>query len=80
MPIPLSPDYDAAALRAAASGSKDANQTRRLFTLAAIYDGATRTEAVMIGGVTVRIVRDWMATLNAHGPAGLTVKATGQAK
>ena len=39
MPLPLSPDYDAAGLRAAARASKDANQTRRLLTLAAIYDG-----------------------------------------
>ena len=71
MPIPLSPDYDAAGLRAVARGSKDANQTRRLLALAAVYDGATRTEAAVIGGVTVQIVRDWVAKLNAHGPAGL---------
>jgi len=25
----------------------------------------------MIGGVTVQIVRDWVAKLNAYGPAGL---------
>jgi hypothetical protein len=59
MPIPLSADYDAARLRSAARESKDAGQTRRLLTLAAIYDGATRTEAAAIGGVTVQIVRDW---------------------
>ena len=71
MPIPLAADYDAARLRVAARGSKDANQTRRLLTLAAIYDGATRTEAAVIGGVIVQIVRDWVVKLNAHGPAGL---------
>ena len=71
MPIPLSADYDAARLRAAARGSTDANQTRRLLTLAAIYDGATRTEAAAIGGVTVQIVRDWVVKLNTDGPAGL---------
>ena len=59
MPIPLTADYDAARLRVAARGSKDANQTRRLLTLAAIYDSATRTAAAVIGGVTVQIVRDW---------------------
>ena len=71
MPIPLTADYDAAGLRAAARASKDANQTRRLLTLAAIYDGATRTEGAAIGGVTVQIVRDWVVRLNTHGPEGL---------
>ena len=71
MPLPLSPDYDAASLRAVARCSRDANQTRRLLTLAAIYDGSTRTQAAVIGGVTVQIVRDWVTKLNVHGPAGL---------
>ena len=44
----------------AARESKDAEQTRRLLALAAIYDGATRTEAAAIGGVTLQIVRDWV--------------------
>ena len=42
-----------------------------LLALAAIYDGATRTEAARIGGVTVQIVRDWVVKFNAHGPEGL---------
>jgi len=71
MPIPLTTKYDAARLRAAARASKDAGQTRRLLALAAIYEGATRTEAATIGGVTLQIVRDWVLKLNAHGPAGL---------
>ena len=62
---------EAARLRAAARGSTDANQTRRLLTLVSIYDGATRTEAAAIGGVTVQIVRDWVVKLNTDGPAGL---------
>jgi transposase len=71
MPIPLRGDFDASVLRAAARGSKDAGQTRRLLTLAAIYDGATRTEAAAIGGVTLQIIRDWVLKLNALGPEGL---------
>ena len=71
MPIPLSPAYDASSLRAAARTSKDAGQTRRLLALAAIYDGATRTEAAAIGNVTLQIVRDWVLKLNARGPDGL---------
>ena len=44
---------------------------RRLLALAAVYDGATRTAAAEIGGVTLQIVRDWVLKFNAHGPAGL---------
>ena len=71
MPIPLRADFDAARLRGAARESKDAGQTRRLLALAAIYDGASRSEAAGIGGVTLQIVRDWVLKLNAHGPDGL---------
>jgi transposase len=79
MPIPLRADYDARLLRMAARESKDAGQTRRLLALAAIYEGATRTEAAKIGGVTLQIVRDWVLKLNEHGPDGLIDrKAPGQ--
>jgi transposase len=44
---------------------------RRLLTLAAIYEGASRTEAAKAGCVTLQVVRDWVLRLNAHGPAGL---------
>ena len=71
MPIALRSDYDAARLRAAARQSHDAGQTRRLLALASIYDGATRTEAAAIGGVTLQIVRDWVLKLNERGPDGL---------
>jgi transposase len=79
MPIALRGDFDAASLRAAARQAKDAGQARRLLALAAVYDGATRTEAARIGGVTLQIVRDWVVKFNAHGPAGLIDrKAPGQ--
>jgi transposase len=71
MLIPLRSDFDAAALRGLARRSKDGPQARRLLALAAIYDGASRTEAARIGGVTRQIVRDWVVKLNAHGPEGL---------
>ena len=71
MPIPLRADFDAASLRQEAKRSRDAAQTRRLRALAAVYDGASRTEAAGIGGVTLQIVRDWVLKFNAHGPAGL---------
>jgi transposase len=79
MPIPLRTDFDAAMVRAAARKSKDGAQARRLLALAAIYEGASRTEAARIGGVTLQIVRDWVLKFNAHGPAGLIDrKAPGQ--
>ena len=58
MPIALRADYDAQTTRAAAKRSKDGPQARRLLALATIYDGATRTAAAEIGGVTVQIIRD----------------------
>jgi hypothetical protein len=58
VPLPLRPDFDAEALRRVARRSRDAAQARRLLTLAAIYDGGTRSEAAKIGGVTLQIVRD----------------------
>ena len=71
MPVPLRTDFDAAALRSLARKTKDGPQARRLLALAAIYDGASRTEAARIGGVTLQIVRDWVVKFNAHGPEGL---------
>ena len=79
MPIPLRTDFDAALVRAAARQSKDGGQARRLLALAAIYDGAARTEAARVGGVTLQIIRDWVVKFNADGPAGLIDrKAPGQ--
>jgi transposase len=71
MPVPLRTDFNADALRTIARQTKDGPQARRLLALAAIYEGATRTEAARIGGVTVQIVRDWVVKFNAHGPEGL---------
>src|SRR5215218_8298435 len=71
MPIPLRSDFNASELRALARKSKDGPQARRLLALAAIYEGASRTEAARIGGVTLQIVRDWVVRFNAAGPDGL---------
>ena len=71
MPIPLRTDFDTQMVRLAAKRSKDGPQARRLLALAAIYEGATRTEAAKIGGVTLQIVRDWVVKFNTHGPVGL---------
>ncbi len=71
IPIPLRRDFGAPRLRSLAKKTKDGPQARRLLTVAAIYDGATRTEAAKIGGVGLQIVRDWVLRFNAHGPDGL---------
>src|SRR6516164_6047801 len=77
--VGLRADFDAGALWAAARRSKDGPQARRLLALAAIYDGATRTEAAQIGGVGLQVIRDWVLKFNAHGPDGLIDrKAPGQ--
>ena len=77
--IGLRDDYGWGGLRAAAKRSKDGPQARRLLALAAIYDGATRTEAAKIGGVGLQVVRDWVVKFNAQGPDGLIDrKAPGQ--
>jgi transposase len=77
--IGLRKDFSAEALRAIARRAKDGPQARRLLALAAIYDGATRSEAAKIGGVTLQIVRDWVLRFNADGPDGLVDrKAPGQ--
>ena len=77
--MPLRTDVDAVQIRGLARTSKDAAQTRRLLTLAAIYDGARRSETAALGGVTVQIVRDWVVKFNAQGLAGLIDrKAPGQ--
>lgn len=71
MAIALRADFDAGQVRAAARKSKDGGQARRLLALASIYEGASRTDAARIGGVTLQIVRDWVLKFNASGPDGL---------
>ncbi|KST61747.1 transposase [Methylobacterium sp. GXS13] len=70
-PIPLRPDFDAAALRALAKRSLEPDQTRRLLALSAIYAGSPRSEAAALGGVGLQTVRDWVLAFNAEGPDGL---------
>src|SRR5476651_1903008 len=71
MAVLLRGDFDALRLRGLAKKAKDGPLARRLLTLAAIYDGATRTEAAKIGGVGLQIIRDWVLRFNARGPDGL---------
>lgn len=69
--VALREDFTAARMRALARSSRDANQVRRLLTLAAIYEGGTRSDAAVLGGVGLQTVRDWVLRFNAAGPGGL---------
>src|SRR3954469_13999470 len=69
--VPLGSDFQADQLRSFAQRARDPDQTRRLLARAAIYDGASRTEAAQIGCVTLQSVRDWVLRFNARGPEGL---------
>ena len=70
-PILLRRDFGASQLRGLAKKTKDGPRARRLLALAATYDGATRTEAAMIGGAGLQIIRDWVLHFNERGPDGL---------
>ncbi len=69
--VKLREDFDGPTLRRLARVSRDAGQSRRLVALAEIYDGARRTGAARIGGVTLQVIRDWVLRFNAEGPGGL---------
>ena len=69
--ISLRSDFDGDGLRRLARQTRDADQARRLLSLASIYDGGSRADAARLGSVTVQIVRDWVMRFNARGPDGL---------
>src|ERR687898_42673 len=64
-------DFSAGELRRLAAATKNANQSRRLLSLAAILDGMSRTEAARIGGMDRQTLRDWVHRFNEAGPDGL---------
>ncbi len=64
-------DYSAHELRRLAAATKNANQSRRLLSLAAVLDGMNRTEAARIGGMDRQTLRDWVHRFNEQGPDGL---------
>ncbi len=59
--VTLREDYSAAELRRLAAATRNANQSRRLLSLAAVLDGMNRTEAARIGGMDRQTLRDWVA-------------------
>ena len=63
-------DYSAQELRRLAKGSKVANQSRRLLSLAAVLDGMSREDAARVG-MDRQSLRDWVHRFNEAGPEGL---------
>lgn len=69
--VKLRDDYSASELRRLAARSQHANAARRFLALAAIRDGASRTDAARVGGMDRQTLRDWVHRFNAAGPDGL---------
>src|SRR5881275_235801 len=69
--IPVRTGYTAGDVRRFAKRAKDAAQARRLLAIAAVLDGAPRTEAAKIGGMDRQTLRDWVIRFNERGPDGL---------
>src|SRR4051812_4918428 len=69
--IRLRTDFSADELRRLAAATKNANQSRRLLSLAAVLDGMSRTEAKRSGGMDRQTLRDWVHRFNERGPDGL---------
>jgi transposase len=74
MPVALSvrTDFSASELRRLAAATKNANQSRRLLSLAAVLDGMSRTAAARLGGMDRQTLRDWVHRFTERGPDGLT--------
>jgi transposase len=69
--IAVRTDFTAGQLRRLARRSKDTAQTRRLLSIAAVLDGASREDAAKIGGMDRQTLRDWVIRFNKQGAEGL---------
>ena len=63
-------DFAAGELRRLAAAAKNANQSRRLLSLAAVLDGMNRAQAARIGGMDRQTLRDWVHRFNEGAPRG----------
>ena len=69
--VQLRSDFTADDLQSLARDSDNLLQTRRLLSLAEIYDGGARGRASRVGGVGLQTIGDWVLRFNAGGPDGL---------
>jgi transposase len=78
--VPLRADFNSSELRGLAKRAEDADQARRLLSLAAVLDGMSRKAAAEIGAMDRQTLRDWAHRFNEKGPEGLiNAKAPGPA-
>ncbi len=70
-PVGVRGDYTSSALRGLAKRCRNAAQARRLLSIAAVVDGASRAAAAKVGGMDRQTLRDWVHRFNADGPDGL---------
>ena len=70
-PIEVAKTHTSAELRRLARRSADGLQSSRLLALAAVLDGASRTEAATANGMDRQTLRDWVHRFNEEGPDGL---------
>jgi transposase len=70
-PIAVRGDFTSGQLRALATRCRNADQARRLLSIAAVVDGASRAAAARIGGMDRQTLRDWVHRFNEGGPEGL---------
>ncbi len=78
--VSLRGDFTASEVRVFATRSRDSAQTRRLLSIAAVYDGLDRGDAARIGGMDRQTLRDWVHRFNADGPEGLIDRWAGGPK
>ena len=69
--VPLRDDFNVDQIRALAARSRDSGQARRLLSIAAAYDGLSRSDAARIGGMDRQTLRDWVHRFNEEGPERL---------
>ena len=69
--VRLRGDFDAAGVRCLAREADDADQTRRLLAIAAVYEGMSRADAARLAGMDRQTLRDWVHRFNDEGAAGL---------
>ncbi len=76
--VRLRQDYSSSELRRLASRSKDANQSQRLLSLAAVLDGMSRADAARIGGIGRRDASGLGASVQPRRLASESAPATSE--